>query len=55
MNEITMRVVLEIYQQSSGTLRCMEEINLNRPLTIVEAAEVLQRFSLLAQQVKAGK
>jgi hypothetical protein len=56
MNDpITMRVTLEIYQQGGGALRCTEEISMHKPLTIVQAAEILQRFSLLAQEVKSAQ
>lgn len=56
MNEFTMRVSLEIYQQHhGGQLRLSEEIQLQRPMSLEEAARVLTKFSELAKQVQSGK
>jgi hypothetical protein len=51
MNEISMRVSLEVYQ-NTGSLRFSEEITLGRDISLEEAAVVLSKFSELARTLK---
>lgn len=54
-DSVTMRVNLEIYQQRTGSLRVSEEVSLNKPLNLCQAAVILTKFSDLAKAVKDGK
>ena len=55
MDEVTMRVNLEIYQPRNGQLRISEEVSLHKPLNLSQAAEILTKFSDLVKAVKAVK
>jgi hypothetical protein len=55
MDEITMRVNLEIYQAQRGQLRLSEEVSLNKPVDLSQAAQILTKFSDLAKAVRDGK
>jgi hypothetical protein len=57
MDGVTMRVNLEIYQPhpTNGRLHLSEEVSLDKPLNLSQAAQILTKFSDLAKAVKDGK